>query len=419
LLGLGKLGREVIRQSQSKSIRPKFYWIGDSKCFVSRLDRKPFTVNEMRRFLKIKTEYPNQFAEKSRNELAGVDVFDFNDLPQQADLIQRELISKPRESWVIIDTSTTLRKTGGMLVRSALGCASYCSANKSPWAEYELCSELYADATRKRTLLGLNCVAGVWVDQMEILPILMQKLRHGRIIITKRDNSSLNTFLALVARGISPEDALAELAARGHLEPGAEGLLSEIRDQITKAKIAANICGILRHVKPSNEGSFAPESMRFHDPSEIASWHISGRKTGVYPALVTQIVVDTKAKKISCSVKFTELTRDHPLAKDFDGKNAMTIQGSNDVQFEWSPNLKSRSGRGLFVHSGYGGASKTAAKPLWETKRAVSLISSRPQAQFSPIPVLWGLSGETEAKRLERKLAANLSSLAVPSGRNT
>jgi hypothetical protein len=47
LLGLGKLGREVIRQSQSKSIRPKFYWIGDSQYFVSRLNRKPFTVNEI------------------------------------------------------------------------------------------------------------------------------------------------------------------------------------------------------------------------------------------------------------------------------------------------------------------------------------------------------------------------------------
>jgi len=175
----------------------------------------------------------------------------------------------------------------------------------------------------------------------------------------------------------------------------------------------------LRDVKPSNGDSFAPESMRFHDPSEIACWHISGRKTGVYPALVTEIVVNTKAKEISCSVQFAELTRGHPLARDFDGKSAIAIQGSNDVQFEWSPNFKSRSGRKLFVHSGYGGASKTAAKLLWEAKRATALINSRPRVQFSPIPVLWGLNSQTEARRLERKLAANLSSAAVPSGRNT
>ena len=365
----------------------------------------------MRKLIQIKEQYPSRYGEKCRTEVRGCVVREFENVQQEAELIA-EMIPEPRKNWVIIDATTLNAEAGRMLARSVLGCACYCTANKNPWADHDLCAKLYGEAEETHTLLGLNCVAGVWVDQMEILPVVMQQLKSGRLSVVKRDNSSLNLFFEKVGSGIPAEKAVAIIAARGHLEPGRDGLAGEVRDQTLKAKIAANISGLLSGFKAdfadntlsrSNPGN--PLSL---NPNDIADWHRSGRRKKLYPALITEIKVETDVKRISCAVSFDALPRGHPLARDFGGKSAISIQAFDNTEFMWTRKSK-RKRRGRFVHSGFGGGVKTAEKLLWEAKRAIELVKSCSMSTFSPIPILWALANqEVGAKRLEKKLANSL-----------
>jgi len=410
LLGLGNVGREVIQQNLEGQHRFNFYWVADSRYLVSKANGDAFTRVEILAVIKAKKECPNQFGERCRSEILGCKVHEFENPTREAELV-RELTAEPKENWIIIDTSTSPAEVDQIITRSALGCACYCTANKNPWASFDIFAELYREAERMHTLLGLNCVAGVWVDQMEILPILMQRLRSGQLEILKRDNSSLNLFFEKIGKGLSADRAIAEIAGSGHMEPGSRGLSVEVRDQILKANIAVNLCGIFRGISPSSvERSMSsedPKGQLSTNPVDIANWHRSGRKRGAYPALVTRIRIEADTEKISSEVGFQELSRDHPLARDLGAKSAMSVQASEGAQFEWSSNAPRR--RRMFVHSGYGGGSRTAAKLLWEAKRGIVLFNSCPLVNFSPLPVLWALNNnDVEVKRLEKKLAISL-----------
>jgi hypothetical protein len=341
----------------------------------------------------------------------GSAVREFESVQQEAQLIA-EMTREPKKDWVIIDATTLNAESGRAMAHCVMGCACYCTANKNPWADHGLCAKLYQEAEGAHTLLGLNCVTGVWVDQMEILPVVMQQLKSGRLIVVKRDNSSLNLFFEKVGSGIQADKAVATIAARGYLEPGAVGLESEVRDQRLKARIAANISGLLRGFKIdfadntlSRNNPGKPLSL---NPNDIADWHKSGRRKNLYPALITEINIETEIKRISTAVSFDAVPCGHPLARDFGGKSAISIQAFYDTKFEW-PHKSNRKRNRRFVHSGFGGGAKTAEKLLWEAKRAIELVKSCSMSTFSPIPVLWALANqEFGAKRLEKKLANTL-----------
>jgi homoserine dehydrogenase len=410
LLGFGNVGRKVILNNADRYYF-SIYWIADSRNLVSKTSGHPFTKREMRRLVQIKDQYPGCFGEKCRREIAGSTIYELENAQQEAK-VTAEMITEPRENWVIIDTTTLSAQAGRTLARNFMGCAAYCTANKNPWADHNLCTELYREAERTQTLLGLNCVAGVWVDQMEILPIVLRHLERGRLAVVKRDNSSLNLFFEKVGSGIRADDAIATITATGHMEPSSAGLENEVQDQRLKARIAANVTGLLKgfrvdlsHDSLSQDSPSDPKTL---DPKDIADWHVSGRKKKLYPSLITEITVETEANRISCAVGFQTIPRGHPLAKDFGGKSAILVQAFDDTRFDWSDACE-RKKSGRFVHSGFGGGVKTAEKLLWEARRAIGLVEHFSMSTFSPLPILWALDNqETCAKRLEKKLANSL-----------
>ncbi len=337
--------------------------------------------------------------------------YEFENAQQEVGLIA-EMITEPRENWVIIDTTTSSAQVGQALASNFMGCASYCTANKNPWADSNMCTKLYHEAEGTQTLLGLNCVAGVWVDQMEILPVVLRHLKSGRLTVVKRDNSSLNLFFEKVGSGMQADDAVATIAASGHLEPSADGLENEVQDQRLKAKIASNVIGLLKEFKVDlPDETFSrdnPGNPKTLDPNDIADWHVSGRRKKLYPSLITEINVETETNRISCVVSFQTIPSGHPLAKDFGSKSALLVQAYEDTKFEWSyESERIKSGR--FVYSGFGGGVKTAEKLLWEARRAIKLTEHCSTSTFSPLPILWALDNrEAGAKRLENKLADTL-----------
>ncbi len=385
--------------------------MADSRNLISKANGHPFTTIEMRKLIQIKEQNPNRFGEEVRTGVRGRAVYEFESVQQEAELIA-QMTTEPRKNWVIIDATATDADAGRTLARTVLGCACYCTANKNPWADYDSCVKLYREAERTHTLLGLNCIAGVWVDQMEILPVVMQQLKSGRLVVTKRDNSSLNLFFEKVGCGIPAEKAMVAIAASGHLEPDLGGLASEVRDQRLKAKIAANIMGLLSGFKIDfTDNTLSRNSLanpRSLDPKAIADWHRAGRRKKFYPALITEISVDTEARRISCMIRFSGLPRSHPLAGDLGGKSAISVQAFDSTKFIW-PHKSNQKGGGRVVHAGFGGGEKTAEKLLWEAKRAVELGKYCCMSRFSPIPILWALAcKEVWAKRLEKKLANSL-----------
>ena len=58
------------------------------------------------------------------------------------------------------------------------------------------------------------------------------------------------------------------------------------------------------------------------------------------------------------------------------------------------------------MHSGFGGALKTADKLVWEAKRVRRLNSYKEWKEFSPIPVILGLKvGEAYAIQVKHELS--------------
>jgi hypothetical protein len=235
---------------------------------------------------------------------------------------------------------------------------------------------------------------------MEYVPILVDSLEDGKLVITKRDNPSLNLFYEKIRKGISPSRAFDQIRKQGYLEPGASDLLTEVKDQWVKGRITQNFCSILSGIKLDSKNELSSVIPKTAKPEEIANQHLSARKTGKYHALTSMVEIGPST--INLGLDFVNLPATHPLARDFPGKNALCAQGTK-ARFTWT---KYRPSDKFFVHSGFGGARRTADKLAWEANRASKLSRVRGEAEFNPIPAIWSSRfGDTYGKRLIRELS--------------
>ncbi|MGP8128234.1 MAG: hypothetical protein ACLP9D_10570 [Candidatus Bathyarchaeia archaeon] len=408
LLGLGGVAQKVLLQTTERDLPFKLYWVADSKRFVAKKNGRAFTKTEVHRLIHLKRHAPFRFEERCRKEIVECVIYQFEKVSSQAKFL-REVTSELRHNWIILDTTSSKAEVGLKIAAASMGCLTYCTANKTPWATYENANQLYHEAERAKTLLGLNCTVGVWVDEMETIPILTKALKKGSIEILKRDNSSINFFLEKTYKGRSASTTFSDLASKGLLEPEATDLSVEIKDQVIKANIVANIAGIILHTTPicNVELSEAFSGSNPHSLKNIADWHRAGRRKGLYPALLTKIRIDAD-RGVHSQVKFDDLPSSHPLAKDLHGRNAFSLEASADAQFEWSFDTTKSTTR-TTLHVGGGNESRTAAKLLWEAKRAETLFKSCSKTKFSPLPILWGLAArDLHALRLENELASRV-----------
>jgi hypothetical protein len=410
LLGLGNVGRSLLLQYSLERHRFKISWIADSKHFLTKKDRKPFDKKDVRKIIALKNNALKKSVEPAYEEhVSGCQAYDFDNLANEISVI-RDLTSGKLRHSVVLDATSSSPQADYAVAQNLMGCVAYCTGNKTPWADYEFCLSLYREARRRCTLLGLNCTLGVWLDQMEVLPLVVQAFETGEVQFLKRDNSSFNTFFAKVGSGITARRAMMQLEASGHLEKTGPGALSrEVKDQGFKASIVANICGILRGEKPHKSVSLkfhhtGPDSLNAPD---VARWHVEGRKLGKYRALVSDVYLNTRC--VHWEVSFMELPNRHPLSRDFPEKCAMFVQPHEDAKFHWSKNVRSNRSRG-FAYSGYGGAARTAAKLLWEVERAISLSDLPLNRECLPLPVLCSLAaGQRDAVTLRKRLARSLA----------
>ena len=403
LLGLGQVGRNIIRQYGSLG----FNWVSDSKGIWRGKDRLPLREIDLTHIMESKKSM------LSKDSVRNVTYKEFDNLTNQTNLLQ-SIIGERRDRWVIIDSTYTDAKSAFKLCSATMGCLAYCCANKTQWANYEFCRQLYERARQEQTLLCLNCTQGVWLDQMEYLPALLENFESGKLNLVKRDNPSLNLFYEKTWKKISPSYAFFQIGKQGYLEPNASDLFAEVKDQLIKAKITENFCSVLTKIKAHETEQIRVEDLfseipRSAKPEDIANWHISNRKLGLYPALTSEVQVKTDPAEIKTNSAFVNLPQDHPLARDFGGKNALCIE-ADEARFTWTKNSRrNMKKRGFFVHSGFGGARKTADKLVWEAKRVCRLNSSKKRKEFSPIPVLLGLKvGEAYAIHVKRELSDRL-----------
>ena len=410
LLGLGKVGKELLLQYSNQNHSFNINFVADSKHVLSKRGGEAFAKSELRRIVAIKNEGPLASQENYQNAIKRCRFDEFDTLEQELSIIL-DLTSSSILNWVMFDTSQLSAEADCEIVRKLLGCLAYCTGNKAPWADYHLCSDLYKEAKRRRTQLGINCTNGVWADQMEALPIVALSLKEGRVEVRKRDNSSFNSFFAKLGKGLDPGRAISEIAAAGHLEKSdANSLSAEVKDQTYKACISANICGILRGKKPILSPEIrsgpltGPKSL---SPSDIATWHLEGRERGRYPALIGRISMNDQ--ELLCKIGFEELTKEDTLSRDFPAKCAFSVSPCPDARFLWSSTTAKSGVRG-YANSGYGGAVRSAAKLLWEVERAISLSQeARLESDFSPLPILLALyAGRSDAEFLQMRLARSL-----------
>jgi len=403
-VGLGMVGRWVLSHTLRGGRDFPIYWLADSESVLSR-ESEPFTAKEIRAIMNLKAKgrslsHHTQDAPKAR-------IDEFRDLREELRILRSIMTAK--EEWAVFDTAPLAPAEDYEMAKAMMGVAGFCTANKTSWADHGLCSDLYRYAERSETFLGLNCTTGVWVDQMESLPLVMKYTTKGRITITKRDNSSLNLFFAKVDSSVDPDEAMKEIEKAGHLEPGAKDFSKEVHDQILKARIAANICGVLRGIKPRfvDETSTGRDRPHSRSPVDIARWHREGDRKKGFRALVTRVVLDQDWKeRLGCTVSFGELPRGSPLARHFPGKCAIHIESAG-LPARVDENERQR-GSGYF-HAGYGGAERTAAKLVWEAERIARLRSFMGKVPFTPLPVLYAESlGNEPEVRLREMIAASL-----------
>jgi len=410
LLGLGKVGKNLLRQYANQNHSFTINLIADSKHILTKRNRQAFSKNDVQKIVAIKDKVSSTSRVSYEIAIKGCRVYEFDKLKQELSAIN-DLVSGSIRNWVMLDTTLLGAEGDYRIARSLMGCVAYCTGNKAPWADYDLCFSLYNEAKRNRTQLGLNNTAGVWADQMEALPIVARALRRGRVEIWKRDNSSFNSFFCKVGQGVDFARAISQIAAAGHLEiTGPNALSAEVKDQTYKARIAANICGILRNTTPKlakkmdSRTSAVPKSLR---PADIAAWHLDGRKLGKYPVLLTKIRMDEQ--ELLFNVRFEQLSKEDPLSRRFLYKTAFSVRAHVNARFSWS-STPIRSRVRCYTNSDYGGAVKTAAKLLWEAERAISL-SHIPKLEDDcfPMPILCALSvSRRDAKSLQMKLARSL-----------
>ena len=111
---------------------------------------------------------------------------------------------------------------------------------------------------------------------MEYVPLLAQNLESGRVLITKRDNSSLNLFFTRIGHGVPASDAFSELGDQGYLEPNATDLFPEIKDQWNKARITRNVCSLITKTPPPRNDPVLhrklPDGPDSPEPRDVAKW---------------------------------------------------------------------------------------------------------------------------------------------------
>lgn len=379
-------------------------WIADSKSIVSK-ESEPFTPKEIKTIIELKAK--SRSPVYGGRDLVNVRTDEFRGSRQELRILNSIMTTK--EEWIVFDTTALASIDDYELAKSMMGVAGFCTANKTSWADHILCSDLYHHAEKHETFLGLNCTTGVWVDQMESLPLVVKHFTRGHMTITKRDNSSLNTFFAMVDSSTKPDEAIKEIERAGHLEPGSKDLSKEVHDQVLKASIAANICGILKGIRPyfddeTSNNRDRPQSM---SPADIARWHNEGYRNKEFRVLVTTIALDANLEKLlQCTVSFSKLPKGSPLAKHFFGKSAIYIESTSFPCR--SDEYRGQDSRGYF-HAGYGGGERTAAKLLWEARRISRLRPFRGKVPFTPMPVLFAEEiGHESEVRLREEIFASL-----------
>jgi hypothetical protein len=371
---------------------------------------RPFSSNDISFILNPKANTKtSDFGRLCEKEIPDCRCYPFESLTEETDFL-RWLVDKSPER-IVFDTSSSRPEIDYEMARAVMGCRGLCTANKGPWADSDMCAELFREARDAETCLGLNCTTGVWVDQIDIVPLVMLGFRRGRIAITKRDNSSLNTFISKVGSGKSAESAFREVMNAGLLEPGAEGLDAEIHDQVLKAKIVTNVCLLLREAEWRfvDKTSELAVELKSENAEDIAEWHKAGRREGVYRTLISEIVLDTEIdESLRCEISFGELGKDNPLAKDFVRKNAILIESSPGTVFDWSKTHSSR--KQSFMHAGYADAAEAASKLRWEAEAIIRMSRfKKRRKEFSPLPILLGLSqGDRMVTELKGEIVARL-----------
>jgi hypothetical protein len=248
----------------------------------------------------------------------------------------------------------------------------------------------------------LNCVSGEWSNQKETIPIalcLTKKVKQ--LVIEKRDNSSFNSFFAMLNKGMSSAQAISKVESRGHLEPGVvDGFVEELKDLVNKTNIILNISCVILNIAPTRTTIDSNFKLYFSSPEEIAKWHIEGKKIELYRAPHSVIQIDSHNQRISSGIEFDGLGKTNSLAKDFPWKCVHLIQN------------QSQSGRTGFLGVGYGGAKKTSEKIIWEVIRYIRLrrrLLGLEKMASQPIPVLEELSiGYASAKLLKKELIKRL-----------
>ncbi len=395
-MGLGNLGRNVLAQLSGRSgKRLDVCWVADSSCLVSRTGGGKLSPAEISEVLRAKQSPPGL-----RTLRATFAVSEFSSAKEEAGLL-RDLMHEKRDEYVVLDTTFLNSADAFHLASKLMGILGICTANKTAWADIDLCRRLFSMATDGGTFLGLNCTQGVWLDQMEYIPIAAAKLGTRIIRISKRDNSSLNFLFNRASAGLSPDSIYDELAAGGYLEPGGTDLLPEVKDQQIKAKITTNVCSIIGGLRLTSREQTLHQILAGGPLSagveDLCSWFISGRKRG-FPALVTEMTMTGDAKSISCALRFRVLDRNHPLGEDFHGRNTFSISLDGDT-------------RRSFTHrGGPGGAANTARKLLEEAHEVIRLAPLRHGDSFSPLPALTGLeSGDAKTLSKARNLLNTLS----------
>ena len=223
---------------------------------------------------------------------------------------------------------------------------------------------------------------------MESIPLALTRLGDNCLHIEKRDNSSLNSFFALIKKDISAELAISTIAQRGHLEPGlSNGLEGEVKDLVTKAKIVANICGVLTGIKPSPIQLHPSYGVDFSSPIQVREWHLAGRRLQNYPACMGTIEVDIDKRSIDQASECRNLPQGHPLARDFPWKCAFLLRTNPIFR------LKKRSTQNNFcsqtyLNFGLGGTWNTASKIIWETIRCLRICNSLRDRSNCALPIL-------------------------------
>ena len=158
--GLGKVGRSMLSQMSHDEKGFPIYWVADSGCVLSR-GSEPFSPKEIRAIMDLKAKGRALFS----RTIPGARVDEFKDSREESRILSSIMTTK--EEWLVLNAASMAVGDDYGVTKGMMGVAGVCTASKTSWADFGLCSDLYRRAERSGTFLGLNCTAGVWLDQME------------------------------------------------------------------------------------------------------------------------------------------------------------------------------------------------------------------------------------------------------------